>query len=372
MDAEPAACRPLVIALVALTCCTTTAAAKCQAADEPRQDLRPLVERIARGEGSAADEAAGELIQRVVGPLESALDSLEERPYQEQVRLAAALTRLAAVLRIRIARLDLPAEDRELLDRFVKQHRELAERLFDDDPRRRRATLRQLPQDPSSGVGVLIGLKLFDADGEVVEEALAQAGELKDAAVGRGLRHYVRAVTEHLQAERYGPEEQDAALVSAVFLVKAMTALAAAGDAAGLADMAPATDYVLASRYRRFVEPYLPQYADALGTLRGPDALAFELRFLEEPAVLRSLAIPGEGLLKQTFGDAMLVHALRLHGLAPHDFGFYETDPPQVLAGFLDERDRVAARRRFAQWLSEHAPASRPAADDASSRPAKE
>ncbi|MBN2445795.1 MAG: hypothetical protein JXO22_03670, partial [Phycisphaerae bacterium] len=158
----------VVIACVAL--CAVLAPAAAPDTDKEAGELRKLVDRIARGEDDQ-QELTDELIERIVAPLADAVGPLDNRPLAEQRRVHAALSRVTARLRICLHRLNLPVEDRTLFDEYCRQHPELVEELYADQPEQRIAALKRVALEPETGAGVLIVAKIDDWDSGVSDEA---------------------------------------------------------------------------------------------------------------------------------------------------------------------------------------------------------
>jgi hypothetical protein len=326
-----------------------------RATAQDAEEIRRLVDEIARGDEQDAADAADELVDRLIGPVAAALGSLEARPAAEQLRIRKALARLSAVLRVRLTRADLPAEDRELFDTFAKRYPELVERLFADDWRRRLSALRQIPLEPRTGAGVLIAVKVNDPDEDVAVAALeiaAKLGKSKDEGLVRGLARYVRGATATLKSGLYGPEDQDLAATVALFVSRAIKVLCAAEARASVPAIADALDTLGHSDYRVIFDT--AGIALGLGELRDERAADVLLKFVHDRQVHQNKALPGRRLLRQTIGDAALLGLLRIYGLEPKVFGFVEAEGVPFL-GFLDAEAREAAQRRFLRWHKENA-----------------
>ncbi|MGD8454156.1 MAG: hypothetical protein PVJ57_20270 [Phycisphaerae bacterium] len=315
-------------------------------------DLRPLVERIARGDDDEAAEATDALLARITGPLEKALAGMETRPPAEQRRLLAAVGRVLANIRLRLYRGTLPPADRKLLDDFARRDARLVEQLFDDDPRRRLAALHRIPLDADSGAGVLVVAKVYDWNAEVADAALDVALLLKDAVVARGLARFVAEAADAVGSGQFGPEDQDTALVLADFCRRAIRVIGEAGARDAGSTIVAALKTFGHPPYRKLfaVGDALP----VLGQTGDEQVVDVLLAFLNEREVhaVRVLA-PGQAL-QQTVGDAALLGLARIYGLSPEALGF-EVDAASGLAGFTSAEKRAEAVRMFRSWHGRNA-----------------
>lgn len=328
------------------------------AVGQDADDLRPLVERIARGDEDEAVEATEALLARITGPLEKALAGIETRPPAEQRRLLAAVGRVLANIRVRLYRGTLPPAEQTLLDEFVRRDSRLVEQLFDDDPRRRLVALHRIPLDPNSGAGVLVVAKVHDWSAEVADAALDVAQLLKDEVVARGLTRYVAEAAEAVGAGQFGADEQDTVLVMADFVRRAIRVI---GEAGGR-DSVPA---IVAALKTFGHPPYhklfgVAEALLALGKVGDEEVAEVLLAFVNERDVHAVRGVARGELLQQTVGDAALLGLARIYGLSPEALGF-EVDAASDLAGFTTGERRAAAVRAFRSWHSHNA--SRPAAE---------
>jgi hypothetical protein len=340
----------MAAAAVILLVVTAGAAADQTPATQP--DLKPLIEKIARGTPDEAAAATDELVRAIVQPVAAAVRSLEQRPPAEQRRLLEALGRVGAELRIRLYRADLPPEDAQLFDKFAARDHDLVERLFDDDPRRRLAALYQIPLEPGSAAGVLVTSKLFDWDAVVVEAALKTAARFEDDPVtARGLARFVESTTYLVCSSRSGlPAEE--AMAWTDFSRKAIHLL---GEAHATSSVPTIMEAI-----RCFDRPpqralfYVAEAFEALGKIGDERAVPLLIEYVQdrEQHLVRSLG-PGK-LLKVTVGDAALLALARIYGLPPGELGFVSAPTGQAAIGFLDERTRRTALRDFMLWYKEN------------------
>ena len=340
-----------------------------QSRAQDTDELKQLVDRIARGSERDSADAAEQLVERLIGPVAKALGSMQSRPAEEQVRIRRALARLSAALRVRLMRTDLEEQDRKLFDAFAGRYPELVEQLFDDDSRLRLVALRRLPIEPDIGAGVLVAAKVDDPDEDVAVAALEVAAELKDAAVVRGLTRYVAGATEALKSGFYGPDDQEVAVTVALFVSRAAKILTDAGARGSVPQIAEALDVLGRSGYRAVFDT--PGIALGLGELRDERAVAALLKLLPDQRRhnVKSLG-PGK-LLTQTHGDAALFALVRIYGLDPGAFGLRDARPKGEFFGFLTPEAREKGHRGFLKW--HQANAEKPAAKRAlpTTRPAE-
>lgn len=317
------------------------------ATDAP--DWKALVDAAARGEPQAADE----LIRTWVDPLAAAVRGADARPYAEQLRIAEALRRLTANLRMQIFVDTLPEADRALFERVRVRDAALLENLFHDDERLRLLAVERIPLEPDTGAGLLLAAKLRDWNAEVIEAALEKAKKLRDASVLRGLRDFSRDILEELRASPARIEDPYVALAYASFLDRAAAILAtpaAKEDAALLREMLAI-----------FAEPAYRSFALNLReTLKGYAAIAEEadaatlVRFLAADDLRRLPDLPGETPLLQATGDLALLAMCRIYGIEPAALGLRGAAEGGEL-GFVDAETRGRAYRRFQLWYETNA-----------------
>lgn len=333
----------------------------CSAAASAGDDLRKLVERIARPEDEDdAAEAADKLIETVIGPVAEALGAMEQRPAEEQARVRKVLSRLGAALRVRLLRSNLPEDERKLLDRFYKEHPELVERLFDDDYRLRAAAVGQVPLEPGTGAAVLLLAKIDDSDETVVDAALEAAANLKDPLLARGLVRYLNSVVAAIKGGHYGPGEQDIVLALNTYAARVIQLLGEAQARDATPAVVEAVRFFSRGDYRGYFDHGVVIEALAkLGDERAAAVLIDMMNDRSEGGVSRQPRLhhqvgPGKAAV-QTLGDAALLALCRIYQLKPEALGFYTAQEPATFIGFMDEEQREAAYRAFLLWHRENA-----------------
>lgn len=359
----------VVICLLFATLCLNARAQQSRPTDDAR--LTRLIEQIANGDEVEAEDAVRRLIDESLAPLVSAIGSLEERPASEQLRLRAALNRVHAVLRLRLFRAELESADRDLLDAFATRYPELVEMLFDDDPDRRSAAIRQLPMEPGTAVGLLVAKKVDDPSAEVAEVALAAAKQLRDPVVSRRLTRYVSDVTTALRDGLLPAGNDDLQVVLTDLTKKSILVL---GEA-GAKDAVPVVLEALALHgrgpQRRYFEPGL--IARVLGQLGDERAAPALLELLDDQELISAsgLAAQGRGA-KMSVGDAALLALTRIYAVPPSAFGLQVVENQPHFAGFGDDGARRAGYVAFRRWHQENAakPASQRTPPVVASQPA--
>lgn len=322
-------------------------------------DLRKLIDEIAKGDTDDARDAADSLIDRVLGPLTDAIGSLEKRPVEEQVRLERAISRIMARLRIRLARIDLPDAEKQLLDKLLKDEPELAEQLFDDDADARIEAVKRVPLEPNGVAGIVLALKVSDPDERVADAAIEQAERFRDPVLLRGLRHFLIEATRVAQSGVYGGAQG--------YLINAYEArVRPCIKIFGAAKYKEAVPEILAALpvfwRRELMNVYqLPDIFDALARIGDEQAVKPLLKMVNETDVYSSRHAPGNRTAQLTVGDTALLAAIRIFGLNPVDFGFYVESDGTSVFGFIDSADRDAALRAFALWHRDNA--DKPAAE---------
>ncbi|MBK8913653.1 MAG: hypothetical protein IPM64_03460 [Phycisphaerales bacterium] len=318
--------------------------------------LRKLIEQIATADDDDREDAEEELIRRLSAPLVAAVGSLDNRPIRQQARIARALERYQSVLRLELARVSLRDADRKLLDDFARGQRPLVEQLFADSPSLRLAAVRRIPLKPDSGAGVLLALKVNDADGDVAEAALESALRLRDEVVARSLVHYVRSATQAIADGFYGPQDSDTAAVVARFVRMSIEVIGAARYREGVPDVITAVRTLAKTPFATpgFFE--LPPIAAALAELGDRRAAPVLIELLDQTGSSRVVSLGPGRLATVTIGDEVLLSLLRLYEQPPADYGFQSNDAGAL--AFLDDDARVEGHRRFRLWHRENAPAA--------------
>jgi hypothetical protein len=321
--------------------------------------LRQLVDRIARGQ-DADGSAAEELIERVVDPLTTALRDVDQRPLAERIRLSQALGRVHAALRLRLARLTLPEEDRTLLDAFVRRQPTLVESLFADDPEVRLAAVQRIPLEPNTAAGVLLALKLDDWDFTVADAAVESAGRLRDPVLGRNVARRVRQYVDMLGGEPAAAQEAVYHLALIAHLGR-FAPLAGADTDDGAAAVLAALELLSRSPLRAELGG-VGSVALAAGGTRREAAVPALLALLEDESMHRMLPSLDDGRSPlQTVGDAALLALLHIYDLPPAAFGLRAAGPEWSDHAFRTPEDRRHGVERFRQWHAENA--ARPAGE---------
>jgi len=337
---------------------------------QPPTDFKRLVEQIAEGNEDESAEAADRLIERVVAPLTEALAGLEARPPQQQKRLLQTLGRLTAVIRVRLYRGTLPAQDRQLFDEFSRLHGGLVEALFQDDPERRRKALQQIPLEPGTGAGVLITAKVEDWDFEVMEAAFKAAATLKDEVVARGLVRYLQQLVETAQSGQIRADQVEYGVAMADTSRSAIRIL----GQAGAHDAAP----VILDAVRTFGRPplreffALPDAFEALGRLGDESAVPVLLEFVHDRERYAVRSVTKGTLIQQTVGDAALLALTRIYGIPPEQLGFYVDSATGGPIGFTSDETRTTAVRAFLRWQKENGDKPRPGRAALATQPSQE
>lgn len=337
-------------------------------AAQDKTEYTALVEQIASGDEDEAEEATVELIARVADPLAEALGAIEQRPLEQQRRLRAALTRLTAVVRLRLYRAGLPATDKKLFDEFFARNEELVVMLFEDDPRRRLAALHQIPLEPNSGAGVLLVAKLYDWDVDVLEAALSATRSLLDEVVVRGLQRYITETTTMVCSGQLGPVERDLAIVYTDLTRLAIRQLGAAGAKDGIPTIIAAIQCFDQPAYRRFF--CVEQALEALGRIGDERAVSILREHLNNPRLHMARGIGPGRLVRQTVGDAALLALAKIYELSPTTLGFYVDTSARPIIGFTDEQSRTDALSAFRVWYEQNADKSHEQRAPLTTRPA--
>ncbi len=321
-------------------------------ADERFDELREIIQVIATGDEVESAAATQELIDRVTTPLLEAIGSLESRPVAQQVRLRDALARLDRALRMRIYRLDLPAVDRTLFDRFARAYPELTLRAFDTNYRVRLAAVHHIPLEPDTGAGVLIAAKVNDEDEDVATAALKVALRLHDRVVARNLTRYIRDATATVASGYYGPENQDLAAAVATIVFHAVEVIGKADFDRGAGDVVAALRYFGRSKYWDINQR--TRTIEVLGRLGDRGATGTLIDFLDDPAEHRWDRPERGPRIVQTVGDAALLALVRIYGLDPGRFGMRVSARNPDLAGYPTPETRAAGHRAFRVWYAAH------------------
>lgn len=322
-------------------------------ADDKDAELKRLVDKIARGDEVEAAAASERLIELVTAPLAEAIGSLDARPIEEQLRLRQALARLTGALRMRVFRIDLPPEDRQLFDGFRAAYPELTQRLFHDNYAVRMAAVLQIPLEPDTGAGVLVAGKVNDEDEDVAKAALKVAAKLHDAVVARGLTRYIRDATATIATGFYGPEQQDIARTVALFVWESIRIVSDAGASRSAPVVIDALRFFGRSGYWDHYQR--SEVLRALGKLGDRRAVPVLLDFLDDESRLRWRTTEKQQRVSESVGDVALLSLLRIYALKPADFGLLVADPDEDSAGYADDQSRREGHRAFRIWHQQHA-----------------
>jgi len=339
-------------------------------ADDQNARLKRLVDRIARGDEVEAAAASEQLIELVTTPLTEAIGSLGARPIEEQVRVRRVLARLTGALQMRVCRIDLPPEDRELFDAFATAYPELVQRLFDGNYRVRKAAVHQIPLEADTGAGVLIAAKVNDEDDDVASAALEMAAKLHDAVVARNLTRYIADATATVRSGYYGPEAQDLARTVALIVFESIRVVADAGASQSAPEIIEALRFFGRSKY--WDQYQRSQAIGALGTLGDERAAPVLLDFLDDRSPLGTHQTEQGKRVSGTVGDVALLSLLRIYRLSPEDFGMLVPAAQQHFAGYADEQARRDGHRAFRIWHQHHAGKAATHSDQPTSRRAGE
>jgi len=324
------------------------------AQDKPdAENLKRLVDKIARGDEVEADAASERLIEIVTTPVAEAIGSLSDRPMAEQLRLRTTLARLTGALRARLHRLELSPPDRALHDVFARAYPELVERLFDGDWRVRAAAVRQIPVEPNTAAGLLIAAKVNDPDADVALAALDAAAALHDPIVARALTRYIQDAVRALKAGLYGPHQADLERVTALFVQRSIAVVAAAEYEPGAPAAIEALRYF--SRTRYWNQTHRAAVLHSLGKFADPRVVPVLMDFLDDPGFLRWRPVDDDRRASSTVGDVVLAELLKRHQLTPEDFNLYVAPDDSTFAGSISEEERQEGRRAFRIWYEQNA-----------------
>lgn len=334
-------------------------------------EVRKLVERVARGSASEAREAREKLIDGATEPLLRAIGAIDQRPVEEQRRLRGLLAGISARMGARLLRAGLPAADRVLFDAIEEYNPELVEQIFDEDPRRRLAAVRQIPIERNSGAAVLAASKLEDPIEDVAVAALEVLGSLRDEVTARNLIRFVERTTEDLRGAKYGPAEQELATSLVVFVGQSIQLLAEMKSRAALPAIIRAAEfYPRVEAYEKLApegEDVVGFYCDVLSKIGDPGAIPVLRGWLGEKGLCANALVSGgehqkSALITQTRGDAAMLALLRITGQDPAEYGFQMGPEPRCVMGFVEAAVRDAAHRKLRAWFeSRGAAASQPA-----------
>ncbi|MGE3181058.1 MAG: hypothetical protein AB7N71_05455 [Phycisphaerae bacterium] len=340
----------LVLLFVPLSCALAVSAAA-QSTDSHREKIRELVQEIAaRGERAAADA----FLEAYLAPLEAALQQVADRPYEEQIRVVEALSRVTANLRLRVVRTELDEKDRESFDRIFSRERALVEDLFHDSDEVRMAALNRIPMEKDTMAGVLIAAKLRDWNAEITALALDKAMKLSDASILRGVRRFARDVLVMIENHGTGLSDPYVAIAYASFLDKAALILARNGDK----EDTPLLLNILAQLNGEGIRRYameLRNTVDALGAMGDERLAPVLLPLLSFGEIQRLPSLPSGQSVTRTTGDAALASLARIYGIDCAHLGMVRGDDASGVWGFVSDDDRGRAHLVFREWHRENA-----------------
>lgn len=346
---SPASPRRIMIQMLALASCAMAAPAGA-GAQPARERIDALVERIAKGDQVESAEAARRLAELVVGPVAEAIGPLDGRPAGEQLRLRMALGRLSAELRVRLLRLDVPAEDRALLDAFVADNEELVLRLFDDNYRARQAAVQQVPLARNSGAGVVLAAKVNDEDEDVAITALEAALKLADPVVARGLRRYVRDATDAVRTRQLPNMERELLEALGRLVSESIKVLGEARDADSVSTIIEAVDFFTEANLWN-ERSSLVDAIQALEKIGDRHATPALLKLVARPLPMQRREIEGKSVT-QTLGDLAMLAAARLNDIPPSELNMIAPPGDATFAGFAGDEARAAAQKLLRERIA--------------------
>lgn len=316
-------------------------------------ELKSLIERIARGDEVEAADATERLLQLAVEPLAGAVGSLDKRPLSEQLRVAQALERVHANLRLRLFRADLSDEDRTRFDAFWKRSAKIVEQFFDEDPEVRTEAITQAPMERDSATGLLLAHAAVDWNAATRETALAAIRKLKDPGAARLLTKNLSEMLAAIRGKMFGPSEDDVVIVMADMSKHLIDVLGDCEYPAATPVIADVLGYFIHTDKRPYFEPAISVLA--LGKLGDERAVPLLLELVDDPEIARITGAPREGRpFAQTVGDASLLALCRIYHLPPEAFGLTWLVEAPDLAGFVEDAQRRAGRQAFRQWQSQN------------------
>lgn len=322
------------------------------AADLKQAELERLVQEIANTSDATAADA---LIDAYVTPLQKALATINDRPYEEQLRVAEALSRVTAHLRMRLTRQELAAEDQARFDRIAKREPRLLEELFHDHDDVRMAALQRIPLEKNTMAGVLIAAKLRDWNAEIAALALDQAIKLQDDSVVRGARTFARDALELInQGGGGGLSDPYVAVAYASFLDKAALILARNGAEEDV----PLLNTIIGKLNKQPVRRYaleLRDTIDAIGAMKSAALAEVLVPLLNERDLQRLPSLENGASVTRTSGDGALVALLKIYELDPAALGMVRRDTQQTKWGFTSDEERTKAHLLFRAWYRDNA-----------------
>lgn len=326
-----------------------------QAADpgdaERAARIKLLVQTIAAGNSADARDAQEQLIHLVVDDVATAAGAVTDRPAEQRMRVIRALQSLGAALRARVFAAGLSDEDRVLYESFAQRNDPLVRRAFADSVTERVAAVRQIPLTPESGAGVLLVGMLYDSDENVIAAALERVSEFDDSVVNRGLVRFMDDALDALDAEVYGGDTVEIEIALGAWIAECAELLAKRDFKTAVPAIVRAVEYFHPRRDRAIWDPC--PVLHALGRLGEERAAPLLLDLLDDDhrSMLRRV---DDVTFEQRIGDAALYALLRIYGLDPHAYDFHVISEPRLIAGFVDDRARAAARARFHGWYAGH------------------
>lgn len=351
-----------------------TAAGLSQTASTDDDQIKRLLERIARGQGVEATDAADELIARITRPLDTALDAFDAETVDRQRRVQQALSRLTARIRARLYRSGLPADERALLDRFAQLNQPLIDQLFADAPKQRIEAIGRIPVEVGTGAGVAAMTGMYDHDENVVAAAFVACREYAgDESVGKGVTRFIdQAIAAH-KAGHFVDAEHAATVV--IHVGEAVSVLGELKYAPGAPAAARAVRQYATSRFSSIFFIGLANVVDrsfpieALGKIGDSRAAPVLIDLLAENRITGNRSLGGGRLLERTLGDEALMALLRIFELDPRDYGFIITSDARKIAGFVDDKNRQKARNKFKAWYRQHVADAKDGPNPTTSKP---
>lgn len=324
-------------------------------AAQDRSRIRELVDRIARGDDVEAEDAARELSEAIAGPLGSAIGSLEARPPAEVVRLRAAVQRVHAAIEMRLRRATLSESDRKLFDDFAEHYGELLLQVFDTRAEVRQAAVGDIPREPNTGAGLMLGFLIDDYDSEVADAALRAAEKMRDPVLTRRVVHYIRDATQAVRQGHFPASQLEIAQEVGAIVCRCCKLI-------GLYEAKDAAPHVAEALTVFARDPYWPGQDTAdivivlekLGDARVSHAL---LPLIELPELWDGMQTAQGVTLRSTIGDRTLLALFRLNRLSPEEFGMtLGTSRRGDFGGFANEEARRESVRKFRAWYERNGP----------------
>lgn len=323
------------------------------------QELKKLVERIAKSDAEDSTDATDEFVEKISGSLAEAIGSFDQRPGRERERIRKAVYRLYAAVDMQLFRADLPETDRKLFDDYVRPRRTVVEQLFSIDEDVRAQALHGLPLEPNSGAGLLLAYQVTTF---AEHDAMQIARGFRDPVLSRALLRFVQTMMKRIQTGDYETDEEGLLPVYVAGIERAIDLL---GDA-GAIDAVPTI--IEAVRYFSIQGPRVEDAtlsavvaAIALGKLGDERAAEVLMAHLDEAGFHSSAKTESGRQLTLANGDVVLLSLLRIFKLDPRTLGFIDAPEPKGFLGFPDDSTRQQAKKSFFDWYQKNKP--KPAAE---------